>query len=38
MAGYCEYSNEPLDSTKGVEFLDKMSGLQLLKTDSALCS
>jgi hypothetical protein len=31
MAGFCGYSNEPLASIKGVEFLHQLSDFHLLK-------
>jgi hypothetical protein len=33
VAGSCEHYNEPLDSIKGWEFLDRLSDDQLLKKD-----
>jgi hypothetical protein len=30
---YCEYGNEPSDSVRSIEFLDQLSGHQLLKKD-----
>jgi hypothetical protein len=38
MAGSCEHSNEPLDSTEGGEFLDWLSGHRILIKDFAPCS
>jgi hypothetical protein len=35
MAGSCEHSYETPCSTKGDEFLNQMSGYQVLKTDCA---
>jgi hypothetical protein len=31
VAGFCEHGNEPSDSIKGMELLDKLSDYQLLK-------
>jgi hypothetical protein len=30
VAGFCEHGNEPLDSTKGEEFLDQLSSYQFI--------
>jgi hypothetical protein len=35
VAGYCEHGNEPSGSSKGEEFLDKLSDCQLLNKDIA---
>jgi len=36
VTGSCGHGNEPSDSTKGFEFLDKLSDSQLLKRTLAL--